>query len=1053
MAEIKLKANTNNRAGLLGLFLIALLPITALADTKDKTLNIAFNFDKAPFTFGKTSKKGIEIDLVREILQSQGYSINVHQMSKKNLNNLLTSNPAFDAVSSVPDIGDGLFYSDNFISYENYVITRKQDQLKIESLRDLKDIKFVIWKDAYLDLGKEFNRLFNPVDGEMRSSYFERTSQLDQHELFFDHSFPAIIVDKTIFQWYKFSLQNHEEYTYHYIFPKKTEYPVKFKSKTIRDAFNKGLKLFKQNGQYEEIIQYYLNQDIRLLLKYANLIADISGKFIFTTKPKILKNILSGFMGHPDIVHIEIYDKNMRSTFVSLDKKGAKSDELRQLPSISKDIFYIDNGNPLLVGEMKIYYKKELKIKYEKLIPRLYSFNNLELDIFDEQKLQASYNKFGVPQQIEPLNKKDMAYLKNKKEIRLCLHPSIYPYEYIEDGQHKGISADILKYITKDFKLNLKIIPAKNNRETFENVYQNKCDLKPTMVHKYNIVSDYMNETNTTSRQNLILITNKDAPFIVNIKSVKDKKILVPFKAIKQYLHKYYPFLNTIIVKPFPEIIEKLRKKEAYGFIMTAHSVNSILQKHGSNQLKVNIQLHDHPFDIAMGVSKKEPQLLIIMNKLLQNLSKEKSDEILFRWSMKSYNLPPDYTLVWQLSALFLFILLIIFALYLRDQKLLKKIKDEKAKFQNIFNHSADGAYIFIDGVISDCNKALVNLFGYDSKEQLIGLTPIQLSPEYQSDGKKSHDKTLEMIKIAKQEGANHFQWQHRRVNGEIFWADIMITYISKSNKISLSHIVCRDIQHKKEMETELYELNLSLEKRVKWEIEKNTRHIQAMQQQSKMAQMGEMLGAITHQWRQPLNAISTSIQNLKYDYREGNLNDEQFIRTFIEKSKNTIKFMSNTIDDFRNFYTIDKEKHSFMVLKATRSVVDMLVIKTNLRIEIQGNEFSFYGFKSEFQQVILNIVNNAKEVLSERKTEDASIDITIKNRKVIIKDNGGGIPDKNINKVFAPYFTTKDQDKGTGMGLYISRMIIEDNMGGILSVANDKDGAVFTIDFSKDKQ
>jgi signal transduction histidine kinase len=268
---------------------------------------------------------------------------------------------------------------------------------------------------------------------------------------------------------------------------------------------------------------------------------------------------------------------------------------------------------------------------------------------------------------------------------------------------------------------------------------------------------------------------------------------------------------------------------------------------------------------------------------------------------------------------------------------------------------------------------------------------------------------------------------------------------------IIILYFVIQQIKDKNRQKKQAKRQEYILKQEIKKALDENTKQLQALQQQSKMASMGEMIGAIAHQWRQPLNTISTSIQNLEYDYMDGYLNDEKFVSEFIEKNKKTIKFMSKTIDDFRNFFRVDKDKHNFNIKETTLSVVDMQSAQLksyNITLNLVGDEFIHYGPQSEYQQVILNIINNAKDVLIEKKIQTPVININLdsKAKTITIKDNAGGIPNNIINRIFEPYFTTKEQGKGTGLGLYMSKMIIEDNMGGSLSVKNSKNGAVFTI-------
>jgi signal transduction histidine kinase len=212
------------------------------------------------------------------------------------------------------------------------------------------------------------------------------------------------------------------------------------------------------------------------------------------------------------------------------------------------------------------------------------------------------------------------------------------------------------------------------------------------------------------------------------------------------------------------------------------------------------------------------------------------------------------------------------------------------------------------------------------------------------------------------------------------------------------------------------------------------------------------MIGAIAHQWSQPLNVLAINIQNLYDDAEDGKI-DEKYAVKFIENNMNVIDFMSKTIDDFRNFFKIDKTKSDFSVRK---SVEDMLKIQSAqlknhfIDVSIKGDDFVVNGYESEFKQVILNIINNAKDAILENKLENGKIEIEIddKNRKISIKDNASGIPEDVIDRIFEPYFTTKEQGKGTGIGLYMSKMIVEKNMGGKIWVTNEDNGAKFTIEF-----
>jgi signal transduction histidine kinase len=251
-----------------------------------------------------------------------------------------------------------------------------------------------------------------------------------------------------------------------------------------------------------------------------------------------------------------------------------------------------------------------------------------------------------------------------------------------------------------------------------------------------------------------------------------------------------------------------------------------------------------------------------------------------------------------------------------------------------------------------------------------------------------------------------------------------------------------------------LKDLNKSLKGLVKAEVEKNRQKDQIMTKQAKLAAMGEMIGAIAHQWRQPLNALHINIQNLDDDFDEGLL-DKKFIDAFIAKQAKLIGFMSKTIDDFRNFFRIDKEKVVFSLkntVETTAHIFQSQLFANNITLEIDCSDVKLLGYKSEFQQMLLNLVANAKDALVAQKVKNAKITIYDDENTLYIKDNAGGIPKDIIDKVFDAYFTTKAEGSGTGMGLYMSKLIVEQNMGEKLRVENDGEGAVFSISLTRSK-
>ena len=238
---------------------------------------------------------------------------------------------------------------------------------------------------------------------------------------------------------------------------------------------------------------------------------------------------------------------------------------------------------------------------------------------------------------------------------------------------------------------------------------------------------------------------------------------------------------------------------------------------------------------------------------------------------------------------------------------------------------------------------------------------------------------------------------------------------------------------------------------------EERQKQQQLMEIQARQAQMGEMIGSIAHQWKQPLNLLSISAFDITEIYRAGDLTDES-MNAYLQNLQNTIRYMSSTIDDFRNFFQPTSTMLPFSPARAIDHILRMIgkiykLQNIDIRISSQS-DIEVLGIQNEFQQVILNLLNNAKDAFIEKQITQREIDIRITQSEklvnIAVEDNAGGIPESFLDKIFDSYFSTKDAAKGTGIGLYMSKQIIEEKMGGRLNVTNTENGACFTISLPK---
>lgn len=402
-------------------------------------------------------------------------------------------------------------------------------------------------------------------------------------------------------------------------------------------------------------------------------------------------------------------------------------------------------------------------------------------------------------------------------------------------------------------------------------------------------------------------------------------------------------------------------------------------------------------------------------------------------------------------------------------QKVQEELRENQEKYSNLFNTSYNPiAIIAEDGSIVDVNGEMIGQFGYDRDELLNMYLEMLVTKDHVH-------RVQEIINKMSKTKKWSFELDFVKSWGDVFNAELSASRLEISGKTFIQ-LVIMDVTSRKKANELLNRRQEYLEKKVEQEVHRRRQNERLMMQQSKMAAMGQMMSAIAHQWRQPLNTIAIYIQDFEDSFKHDELN-EKYLHELVGLSMNQINFMSKTIDDFKNFFKPDKDEIVFEVCKETLSAITLLGVQLmrsniNLRMNCHGQVIEFSeaekfeceyesctfikGFPNEYKQVLLNLVQNARDAIEDANQQHGVIEVGVMELddtvSIYVQDNGPGITPEIAERIFEPYFTTKEEGRGTGVGLYMSKIIIEQNMKGRLYFENINPGTKFMIEMRKQK-
>lgn len=362
----------------------------------------------------------------------------------------------------------------------------------------------------------------------------------------------------------------------------------------------------------------------------------------------------------------------------------------------------------------------------------------------------------------------------------------------------------------------------------------------------------------------------------------------------------------------------------------------------------------------------------------------------------------------------------------------------KKEELQAVFDLAANGISILDrNGMFLYANNFFQKMMGF-TMEELYKESCISLSAkEYKKPSETAVQRAI------KEGSVENFRKVCVSKSGEHMNASMSLSYVKITDTIiMITSDITDDIKYQED-----------LKRQVELQVTKRTEQYEIMCHQSRLAAMGEMIDSIAHQWRQPLNGLGIIVQGLRHISNNQEVNKDLLSEIEVEIMEK-VNYMSQTIDDFSNFFRISKQKESFDLLKNINDAIRLIDVQLklnniNVEINIKNNtNLDILGFPNEFRQVIMNMVHNAMMAIIIKKEKKGYILININSLEnetmVSILDNGGGIKKQYLEKIFDPYFTTRE--KGSGIGLYMSKVIIEHHMKGRLTVKNCNKGTKFTM-------
>ncbi|XPV68539.1 MAG: transporter substrate-binding domain-containing protein [Halarcobacter sp.] len=632
--------------------------------------------------------------------------------------------------------------------------------------------------------------------------------------------------------------------------------------------------------------------------------------------------------------------------------------------------------------------------------PILQSIIKKSLHEINSRQMKRLANKWIINAQenknIISLTQEELDYISDNPSITYS-EVNWKPLSIIEDNKMKGIMGDYLELVSKRTGLNFKFIPASSWPDVLDKFKQKKIDLVPGIgsspqERSLGLIS------NKYAKYPLVIVTTNKFTYIDGLNDLRDSVIAVPkYYTSYNFLVKNFPEIKIIPTKNILEALLLVENGKADAFVGHIASSLYYISELSLRDLKVS-GVTQFDFEHHYLVQNDNPILLSIINKTFASITDQERKEIYSKWIQTSVVKETN-------NKKFIYIILFIFSIvvlaFLYRQHILKKynkkLEETNSEIQSIINSTLEAIILSYENYCIDLNDSAQKMFKVKNKEDAIGKFILDYIDE----------KSLPLIKEKiKEEYTEPYEIDCIKFDGTVFPTLIKGTNIKMNNKtIRITSII--DISEIKNKEILLIE-------------------------QSKMAAIGEMIGNIAHQWRQPLSAITTIASSWSI-YDEYGTFDKKRVLDEASVILSNANYLSQTIDDFRLFIKGEKSTKQFDLESVSDNLFRLISssIKSN-QITLEKKLTSskqIIGNPNELLQSLINIINNSIDAIKLNNQMDGVIFYEIEDKNdsviIIISDNAGGIDEENLSNIFEPYFTTKHKYKGTGLGLYMTYNIL----------------------------